>query len=241
MADFTTGASWTTLIAVFLFVVPDWASIKTWGNSFLTQQYYEDLLEAARNRSGGSLIVRSSVFLWIMQIIRNIALWLTWTFVILQNAYPDGTLAFTTFYIVINSLVFAGTVFHVGCEAAFWQAGWFGFSFALRIIEVLIFIAAAILETILVANNTPDSGWDIAFLVVLWIIVAHGLFVLLPRSWILWAAADEVGRNNEALGSESLIPSAAKIEQGGQQQRAMAAMHAAAINTWQKPAGQQFR
>ena len=194
MADFGVALTWAVWIAVWLFVVPNIYTIKTFGDiGFMSQTDYETLLDRIEQRTFGGLVIRSSFALMILGWVRNIGLWVTWSLYILNDADTDGgdDDFIRTLFILINSFIFAGTVLHHLAETTFWQVAWFGVSLFIRVVEFLLFIAAAVLISIEYAN-LPSGTRDeqLALLIALWIIVGLTLFIWLLRGWLFWAEAD---------------------------------------------------
>jgi len=222
-AIFTSGSDWGVLFATFLLIVPIWGTIKTFQDQGrLSQQTYENVQNAFAAAGGcGSFVLRSTGLLIGLQIVRNLALWITFTLYLLtsptivqqtEDDLVDPGLFFRTIYIVNAALIFSGTVFHVLSEITFYDVGWFGTSFGLRILEALTFTAAlvtVIVELVCLPEMT-QCGEEIALLVVLAIIVVHNLLVLLPRNYYFWQFSDA---SREFLeGNDRLLASATKYE-----------------------------
>ena len=247
------AGTWFALVALFLFTVPNWGSMKVFdGAGNMSQDEYEALsADIAENATCGSFILRNSWALIILQIARNLALWLAWFYFLVlspaTNQFLDAANGGTTngtFYVIINSLLFAAVVFHVLAENWFWQLASFGASFALRIIELIVYVAAAIIVWIYYAglpakvaadDDTPAelSYGQILFLgIVLTIIVLHVALILLPRNYQFWSRASETTRYQQMGGAgNKLIPSAASP-----QQHNSAAHMRAASALWQQQA-----
>lgn len=229
MADFTQAVTIIGFIATFVLVVPNIFVIKPFGDlSYMTEEEYGSYLERISRRAFGNVVFTSGFFLLGLGILRNLALWITWSLYILQNANVDvaGTTFFATLYIVNNILIFTGTIMHHLAETTFWQMAWFGIAFLLRAFEWLLFLAAAILVTVEYANLDPATtsrGEELALLIVLWIIVGLTLIIWLPRAYLFYAVSDE-----EDELDRPFIPSAAAPggyeQNAGAQQRAIAAM-----------------
>lgn len=223
MADFGTALTWTTFLVTFVIVVPNIFTIKTFGDSgYLSEAVYNNLLDRIERRPFGNLMLQSSFILFLLGIARNLALWITWFLYLSQGANVDTPPSTTlrTLFILNNAFIFAGTVAHHLSESTFWQLGWFGVSLFLRIIEFILFLAAAILVTIeysSLADTGADRGEELGLLIVLWIIVGLTLLIWIVRSWLFYAEADDNDGTDAVL-----IPSAAKGATQQQQQQAMA-------------------
>jgi hypothetical protein len=225
---FSSAGDWAVLFSVFLLIVPNWGSIKTFGDSgFLSQRRYEDIEKAS------SYILKMPYVLIGLQIVRNLALWITFTIYLLTSPTPnpppaDGeeqTAFFTTIYIVNASLIFAGTVFHVLSEITLYHVGWFGTSFLFRVVEALTFTAAlvtVIIELVCLPEDT-QCGEEIALLIVLIVVFIHEIAILLPRSYMFWSNQDAGGRAIDDM-DQQLVPSQSRYPQefGGVHKRAAA-------------------
>lgn len=229
MADFTQAVTIIGFIATFVLVVPNIFVVKPFGDlSYMTEQEYERYLNRIAGRSFGNLAITSGFLLFGLGILRNLALWITWTLYILQNANADadGSSFFSTLYIVNNILIFVATVFHHLAETTFWQMAWFGISFLLRFFEWMLLLGAAILVTVEYVNLDPATtsrGEELALLITLWIIVGLTLIIWMPRAWLFYSVStDDDGYQGGILPSAA--PAANGYDQGnGAQQRAVAA------------------
>jgi hypothetical protein len=237
--NFLTGDQWGVLIAVFLFVVPNWGSLKTWFASLLElAEYTAALIRIQEQRSLGGFIIRNGWALLILTIFRNLLLWIAFVFYILPGATPG----FETDYIVINSLVFAGTVFVVVAENGFWTLASFGWALGFRIFAWLIFIAAAIVVGIETASKPSGDvtwyGW--LLLAALIVVFLFDLLIYIPRYYVFWADKSDNPSGYTLLNDEEemVVPTvgkpAANLAGGAANQRAVNAALAAQQNAWRK-------
>jgi len=193
------GEFWVTLIALFLFTVPSWAKISTFGDSgVLRLLRYRTIQDTFVAQGGcGGFVLRSTWLLALLQLVRNLSLWLAWTFYLVRGASlaPNDTL-----FIVNNSLLLAGVVFYNLAEATFWQIGSFGWSLGFRIVEAIVFLAALIVVAIELAclQDGETCGEIIFLLVVLSIIFLHEALVLVPRNYYFWKYEDAAPRRFDA-------------------------------------------
>ena len=217
-AKFEDHTQWATLLVTFVFVVTQWFSIRTFGDSgFLSQSRYESTQRAFADRGFGAVVLRSSWALIALQTIRNLFLWIAWTYYLIErplqidgenDTHPDAdTEYYEDMYLATNIAILVGTIFHQFAEAAFYQVAWFGLSFAARIIEAIAFIVSLILVIIQLVEQPTESACDVevVMIIILSIIVAHNLFVLLPRNWAFW----QYDTGSNSAGSAELLPSGA--------------------------------
>lgn len=237
--NFLTGDQWGVLVAVFLFVVPNWGTLKTWFGGIMGLPDYTAALDRIQvERSLGGFIIRSGWALLILTIFRNLLLWIAFVFYLLPGAFPG----FETDYLAINSLIFGGTVFVVVAENAFWTLASFGLALGVRLFAWLIFIAAAIIVGIETASKPSGSttwyGWLLlaALIVVfLWDIVFY-----VPRYYVFWADASDHPEGYTRLNEEEemIVPTVGKatpnLAGGAANQRAVFAALAAQQNAFRK-------
>jgi hypothetical protein len=176
---------WALLIGVWLFTVLTWALIRaSSGYGSLTMDGYMRVAKAIESYGTGcsSWTIESMPVLNVLQIIRQLSLWLALTFYIFRGALPS---AGDGIFIATAALCFAGVVFFSVAEAAFWFFGAFGWTFGLRIIEALLFFVALITAIVELSHiASPDScAASVALIIVLSIIFFHEVLVLLPRNY----------------------------------------------------------
>jgi len=203
---------WIGLPTLLMFVGSRWFRFLVFGDvERLPYVVYTRIEEHFAERGGyGSFIAWNRWILTLLQAVRNLALTLSWLFYIVR---PTTGVALGNSFIAVNSLVLGGTVFYQASEAFFWQARMFGTALFFRTLEVLAFLVALIviiIEYCAIPAGTC-SGAVLALFIVLIVIVAHGLFVLWPRTYLFYAHEDAGGNmmSNEPL-TDRITGSAAR-------------------------------
>lgn len=188
------AGDWGALIGAFVLVVvlPFWTSVRAFRETaFGSEQRYNDAQAYIAQQGCGGFILQSTGWLFGLQTVRNIGLTITWALYLATSpTTPDDPTStfFCTTYILLNSLILSGAIFHFLTETFFWRLGWFATAFGLRIVEALVFIGALIVSAVELACLPADahSGEEIALLIFLIIVVLHELFILVPRNWAFW-------------------------------------------------------
>lgn len=194
--------------------------MKVFGDAgYWTQSQYESVTQRIKDRT--SLVLTSSWALMIFGLIFKLALWLAWFFYISVGAIPG----FETLFITINSLIFAAVVIGVGADIGFWQVGWLGWSFFLRIIEALALTAAFIIEIIEMTQLTSIGWWNWFLVILLGLVWVWVVFVGLPRAYYYWDEGSSMAGGDYTMLEPSLAgaKSASSLDHSAVQQRAAAA------------------
>lgn len=184
---FTTDADWAVLIAVWVFVIGNWASFQFGGRIMRAQWAALD----RRVEVQGSWVIAPGV-LAAIAIIWGLLLWLSWSLYLVQDA-TDG---FETFYIIANAMVFAGVVFYAWGQAAIYGSGAFLWAIVLSLFATLLFIigiAVLIWEIFSISDTGDEIGTNIFLAAVLFFWLLYIVVAVLWRSYIYWGAQAEVG------------------------------------------------
>lgn len=184
---FTTDADWAVLIAVWVFVIGNWASFQFGGRIMRSQWAALD----RRVEVQGSWVLAPGV-LAAISIIWGLLLWLAWTLYLVQ----DATAGFEGFYIAANALIFAGVVFYAWGQAAIWGSGAFIWGIVLSAFALLLFIiaiAVLIWEIFSISDTGDEIGSNIFLAAVLFFWLLFIFIAVLWRSYIYWGAQAEVG------------------------------------------------
>lgn len=212
---FLNPIGWVALAALFVVVATPWSRVSTFGNvGAMTRSAYDDLEKAAQQSWAGFFVAGAPLVLFILQVVRNIALWLSWTFyLVLGPALTPGVS--TSFYIAVNSLVLAGSVFHTVTEDVFWSLRWYALASFLRFLEWAAFLAAfivALVEFVRIDTALEETATNLFLTIVLGIIVLHTTWLFLRNLAFQWgAAAINVG-GGKVYEDDMITGSAASLQ-----------------------------
>ncbi len=209
-AAFLNPIGWIALLAIFVVVATPWARFTTFGNvGAMNRAAYDDLEKAASQTWLGWFVGGAPLILFLLQVVRNVVLWLSWTFYLVLG--PALTVS-ANFYLAVNSLILAGAVFHTIAEESFWNLRMFALATFLRFLEWAVFVGAfiaALIEFINIDSANEEVGTNLFLVIVLGIIVVHTTWLFVRNIAFQWAAGAIA---SPECGNEILVGSASSLQ-----------------------------